>query len=264
MSVWQNFEIDSTKYLNDNFGKYATFTHCGGSNSTMSDIQVKTKNNKVFYIEAKHCPAQCGQFVLLPNIETKQFEYSKQNINPINSYSTQIMQYMNNDFEAFKEAGTSGKNIEMTNGSNIFANWIIKFYKDKETHFFITNDFIILPIDYFEEYFNVTAKYRIKRSGSSSVGKNRINEVKTYISQNNYQIDNFIIKDSKLFVNSNQNLHNSRFVLNGYEYMFSLRENKYEIRRLSNTYNANVIFSITSKKHINGISNNEFIDFLSK
>lgn len=49
---------------------------------------------------------------------------------------------------------------------------------------------------------------------------------------------------------------------NGYEYMFSQRGSEYEIRKLSNTFNANVIFSIDLKPTINGANENRFIAYL--
>ena len=79
MSTWEQFEIDCTRFLMEQFGEYATFIHQGRSDSTVPDIKVTTKKNKQFYIEAKHSPAQCGQFVLLPNVETRKFEYSRLN-----------------------------------------------------------------------------------------------------------------------------------------------------------------------------------------
>lgn len=66
----------------------------------------------------------------------------------------------------------------------------------------------------------------------------------------------------KLFVESSHNLHNKRFVFQQYEYMFSQRGNEYEIRKLSNTYNANVIFSITHNTTTPGLSDAEFINAL--
>lgn len=39
-------------------------------------------------------------------------------------------------------------------------------------------------------------------------------------------------------------LRNSRFAICGTEYMISQRNEGYEVRKLSNTFNANVIFSI--------------------
>ncbi len=262
MAIWEEFEIQCTDYLNSKFGAYARFFHQGGADSTVPDILVKTKSGNSFYIDVKHSPAQCGQFVLLPNLETHTFEYSRLNVNRINRYAKIIMDYMNYDFDAFREAGTAGKDIDIPNGSNIFAGWIIQAYKDKGAEFFITNNYTILPIERFKKYFNVTAKYRIKRSGSSSVGKSRLKTVIDYISTHDYVITDFRIAGDKLFVISPQQLHNQRFIFRGIEYMFSLRGNEYELRKLSNTYNANVIFSIKFKALTPGMSDQEFIDYL--
>ena len=66
----------------------------------------------------------------------------------------------------------------------------------------------------------------------------------------------------KLFVTSSLDLHNERFIYGDYEYMISDRGSSYEVRKLSNTYNANVIFSIDLKGDRAGMSNDEFIAFL--
>lgn len=257
MTVWEDFEINCTKYLNKCFGEYAKFTHLGSSNSKVADIKVETKN-KEFYIEAKHSPAQCGQFVLLPNIQEQKFVYSNKNILPLNEYSLKIINFMNGDFEKFKEAGTSGEDINFANCSDIFAEWIVTYYKSKGVKFFITNDYIMLPIEKFAEYFYVSAKYRVKRSGSGPVGNNKADQIKKHIIQN-YQVKDVKIEGDKVFVLSDIELHNKRFILFGNEYMFSKREEVYEIRKLSNTFNANVIFSICLKPNKKGISASDFI-----
>lgn len=262
MAVWEEFEIECTDYLNAHFNAYARFTHLGKTDSTVPDILVETKVGKKFYIEAKHSPAQCGQFVLLPNLETRTFEYSSLNVNSINKYAEMIMDYMNNHFDEFREAGTTGKEIDIPNSTDIFSSWIIQTYKDKRVKFFITNKNTILPIERFKEYFNITAKYRIKRSGSSDVGKHRLNSVIKYISANDYDTKNYRISGDKLFIVSPRQLHNHRFIFHKTEYMFSQREDEYEIRKLSNTYNANVIFSIKYKDSMLGISEIEFINSL--
>lgn len=263
MTSWEKFEISCTDYLNDTFGTYAVFTRQGGADSTVSDIFVETKSGRTFYIEAKQSPAQCGQFVLLPDIETHTFQYSKKNAHPINFYAEKLILHMNQYFHTYCEAGTAGKEIRFPNCSSVFSNWIIQVYQEKKTQFFITNDFTILPIEQFQQYFDVTAKYRIKRSGSSSVGKRQCQLIMDYIFDHDYDIDNYCMDGNKLFVESAQNLHDRRFILHGNEYMFSLRDhNMYELRKLSNTYNANVIFSIKRKGHISGMNNGEFISVL--
>ncbi|CCJ32983.1 hypothetical protein [Caloramator australicus] len=258
-SMWENFEIDCTEYLNRKFGDYASFKHMGRSDSTIPDIKVTTKSGNVFYIEAKHCPAQCGQFVLLPDIAKRTFIYSPLNTTPKNTYAEQIIKHMNAQFDEFKEAGTSGKDIIMNNGSEIFSNWIIDTYRNKGVCYFITNNYTIFPIERFSEYFNVSAKYRVKRSGSSHVGKSNIPNILSYIKSQGYDIKSTRIEGGKLFVVLAESLHNQRFILNGYEYMFSLRDSEYEIRKLSNTFNANVIFSIDLTANKSGIGTEEFI-----
>lgn len=262
MSSWQVFEIECTDYLNNTFGEYATFYHEGGADSTVPDIRVKTKTNRTFYIDAKHCPAQCGQFVLLPNISTRTFEYSSLNANRINAHAIEIIEFMNKDFDEFREAGTAGKDINMQNGSQIFADWIIQTYKEKGARLFITNDFTIIDIDDFSEYFNVSAKYRIKRSGSSSVGRSRLSVISSLLKNEFRSISSTRTQGDKLFVASSVDLHNTRFIYEGNEYMISARDSEYEIRKLSNTYNANVIFSINLKNGRTGLSNSGLISYL--
>ena len=261
MKNWEDFEIECTNYLIKNYGQYAKFTHKGGSDSTVPDIYVETPSGS-FYIDAKHTPAQCGQFVLIPDIETSTFEYSKQNASPINTYAQKIMKHMDKSFDEYREAGTAGKTINMSGDQDIFSNWIINYYKEKGTKYFITNNYLILPIERFRNYFDIIATYRIKRSGSSNVGKKRIPIVRDYITSQNYVIQSFHTQNDKLFVASNEQLHDKRFILQEYEYMFSLRGTEFEIRKLSNTYNANVIFSIQLKDNVIGLSSQEFIEAL--
>jgi hypothetical protein len=222
---------------------------------------VETKSGKSFYIEAKLSPAQCGQFVLQPDLESATFLYSPQNINRMNQYTQHMIDYMNNDFHTFREAGTPGKELQMKNGADIFAGWIMEVYHNKGVEFFITNEFTILPIESFSKYFEISAKYRIKRSGSSNLGKNRISSVMDYIREHNYVITNFHVEGDKLFVTSTQDLHDTRFILKGIEYMFALRNNEFELRKLSNTYHANVIFSI-KQRPVDGLNNEDFTRYL--
>ncbi|MFZ7242712.1 hypothetical protein ACLSZ5_06030, partial [Avibacterium avium] len=147
------------------------------------------------------------------------------------------------------------------NGSDIFSNWIIHTYKKKNVRFFITNNYTIFPIDCLKEHFEVTAKYRIKRSGSTNVGKLYINDVMKYVIHN-YKITNHRTENGKLFVISSQDLDKCKFKIFETEYMFSPRGSEYEIRKLSNTNNANVIFSVTQKASIKGMPKALFIDSL--
>lgn len=245
MKTWEKFEIDATKYLNDKFGDLAEFIHQGGSDSTIPDILVESNNGCKFYIEAKLSNAQCGQFVLQPDIATSTFVYTARNAR--NEYADKMIEYMNNDFEGFKEAGTAGKELAMD--QSVFINWIKLIYSEKGVKWFISEDYILVPIDEFQNYFDVKAIYRIKRSGSSDVGKRNIDNVITYIKGLDLSefITDYSVENAKLFVSTKKNIHNTRFIYNGYEYMFSERNDRYEVRKLSNTFNANVIFSVSLK-----------------
>ncbi len=264
MSIWENFEEECTGYLNSQFGKYASFRHRGGSDSSVADIAVTSVGGSSFYVEAKHSPAQCGQFVLIPDTKQQTFRYSEQNLCPLNRYSMLITEYMNSDFAAFANAGTVGKDICFPDCDRVFADWIKEYYRAKGVRFFITNGYTLLPIDRFEEYFDVTAKYRVKRSGSASLGKSRIPTFIRLISEGklgNGKIGGVRAVGAKLFVSSDDDLHGVRFSDGENEYMFSARGNEYELRKLSATENANVIFSVKHTGRL-GISEREFIKAL--
>ena len=77
MADWLVFEEQCTQYLNDKFGDQASFCHLGSADSTVPDIRVETKSGKKFYMDAKLAPAQCGQFVLLPDVVNRRFVFSK-------------------------------------------------------------------------------------------------------------------------------------------------------------------------------------------
>lgn len=265
MDNWESFEIKCTDYLNNMYGDFARFNRFGGSNSAVSDILVKTVSGNVFYMEVKCSPAQCGQFVLKPNLEMETFEYSNANKYPINKYSRKIINYMNDNFSIFSDVGKTGEDILMPNGIDVFSNWIIEIYKSKRIKFVITNRYIILPIENFKDYFDVSAKYRIKKSGSSNVGRESQNKILNYVNSEKYGISDYQLINDKLFVYSLCNLNNKKFFFQGKEYMFSEQDdNFFEIRRLSKTYNANVIFSIKLKDSVTGISPSMFIDYLKQ
>lgn len=158
---WKNFEEECTAYLNEKYG--TKFEQQGDSNSTISDILYRG-DGKTFYIEAKMPNAQCGQFVLLPDLKKSVFKYSPKNKTNENEYTRMIIDFMNINFYEFCNSGTTGSVINIQ--KSVFYNWIIKYYREKGVEFFITKDtedFLIFPIDQISKYFNVIAKYREKR-----------------------------------------------------------------------------------------------------
>lgn len=247
MRPGEQFENDCYEYLKQTYNG-TTFHLEGGMDSTKSDIAVIKNNHINFYIEAKDTAAQSGQFVLLPNEETETFVFSPKNHSEPNEMTEIMIQYMNNDFHRFNNAGTAGESLDID--SSVFSDWIIDHYIDRNVKYVISykNDFVILPIRKFSSYFEVLAKYRIKKSGSGYPAKkdfiNVENEIMTLYPSATVEIHN-----SKLFVTLDEPLYQDRFEIGKYTYYFSrIDANTYKITRLSNTYNMNVIFSIRLKR----------------
>ena len=249
---WSDFEIECTEYLEKRFHKYAEFIHQGGSNSRVSDILVETKTGKNFFIEVKMPSAQCGQFVLLPNLEDKEFIYSERNENPINEYSKKIIEYMNKNFDTYVASGTRGTEINFENSEKIFESWIKKAYSDKRVKYFITQDKLLINIEDFGENFNISAVYRVKRSGSSRVSMSKESKILNYLSNSQNIFEKIYSEDGKLFVKTEKDIDKVKFMYEDSEYMFSKRQDTYEVRKLSKTHNANVIFSIQLKEEASG------------
>lgn len=262
MPNWEEFEKECTKYLNNEFSDFGEFIHKGRSDSTIPDILVKTYYGKTFYIDVKHSPAQCGQFVLLPDIKTQKFVYSHRNINENNQFAEQIISFMNTEFDFFKEAGTAGKEISFNDCENIFSDWIKLIYSKKNVKFFISNEYNIIPVQNLNNFFSVSATYRVKRSGSCTVSKNKQEKVINYINNLNFNIEEVIDNRKNIYIKSSSNMDKIRFILDNYEYMFSQRDDLYEIRQLSNTFNSNVIFSIELMNDVQGLSREQFIKSL--
>lgn len=254
MEAWEHFEYDCTSYLNGRYGDKASFIHQGSANSNVADIRCITNTGRIFYIEAKQCPAQCGQFVLMPNVTMRKFVYSSGNSLQLNEYSQSIIDHMNNDFDAYKDAGTSGKDIIFDGCNDVFINWVKRAYEKKKVEYFITNNYRIFKLSELADNFIISAKYRVKRSGSKNVGDYRMIVVKQCI-LSKYGISSTRTDDGKLFVSTGREMNNIKFDCGDYEYMFSKRGSEYEIRQLSNTFNANVIFSVSLKNPGTDISN---------
>ena len=144
---------------------------------------------------------------------------------------------------------SSGEKLDID--TNIFAGWIIEHYKDKNVKYFISydKDYVILPIRKFADYFDVIAKYRIKKSGSGHPAKKVYDQLKSIISEM-HPSATYSTDGKKFFVSIEGTPKQERFVLGKYTYFFSKQPQKglYAITSLSNTYNMNVIFSIQLKK----------------
>jgi len=245
------FETECFNHLQTVYGSACTLEHFGKSNATLSDIKVTTGHSS-FFIEVKDTKAQAGQFVLQPDCEERRFIFSPANQTKANQYTDAMIEHMNADFESFLNAGTKGQALNLD--SRIFTLWIMHYYQSKGVRFFMSKSsrsqggqYVILPLERFGHYFDVTAKFRIKRSGSSSPSPGAMEHVIDVLTRQ-YGITDPVITGKKLFVTADPSVSKQHFRTGGTEYRIAPKtETRFEIRKLSDTYNSNVIFSTSLK-----------------
>lgn len=243
--TWQEFEELCLAYLRTAYQESdAVFSRFGGPDSTKADIKVVVPGKDSFFIEAKKQQAQSGQFVVL--LAENSFSFSRRNADHDNPYSQQIIDYMNNHRERFEDPGTKGVDIALS--QSIMVDWIKRHYQNKSVQFMISSkdnsEFVILPLDKLGDYFEVTAKYRVKRSGSSVPSRNNLDEIQSLLDGTDTELQ--FTTDRKLVASSDALVDGQRLSGGRYTYQFKQIDttSQFTVRRLSNTANANVIFSL--------------------
>lgn len=261
---WQLFEESCLNYLQGKFGIYGDFTLAGGVDSTASDIAVILSNGVKFYIEVKENNAQCSQFVLIPDNQSRIFTYSPRNKLPMNPFTKHIMGYMNDHFDEFSQAGTSGERIDPLLAAS--AGHIRYQHMMKGVEFFITYDtnnqrYIILPLSLFSYYFEIVGMYRAKKSGSSPISKKDEMPINDYLS-NNYGFN--CGRDGRYFLAPIvRDLIGKRLDINGDKYIFGDLDGKnMYMRKLSVTQNGTVIFCVKLKDGVESLPDDFFIAFM--
>lgn len=265
---WEQFEQDCYKYLKDKYGSLnCWFESRGGSDSNAPDIVVSKNGKEIFSIEVKMPLAQSGQFVLKPDQKSGQLIYSSRNKTAENN-SKDIVQVMNNHFVNFSKP-TSGL-IPIKLDEDLLYKWIQSHYQDKKSQFFITrgkSGYIVFPVNKLKEYFEVSAGYRIKKSGSTNPNKSDIVNLRNKLSTG------FIFSKVGKYtvVTAKTKIEKYRIQCGSYFFLFreiepEIGPNKYRVTRLSNTKNPNVIFRIKLKagKTQDPCDLKKFIDALSK
>lgn len=247
MGSWQEFEQKCCDYLNRKYGNsHIVFRLSGASNSNAPDIMLYKDGQHLFNIEVKMAKAQSGQFVV--KYENDQFVFSTANKTDEEDAAV-IIDHMNKNKEKYKNVTTTSIPINMD--VEEFSKWIVSHYLGKNEQFVITegnNGFIIFPIEKYTDYFETTAAYRIKKSGSCDASQNNVDDLKAYFkAQNIPAVFSFVGK--KLYMTGYSMRIKEKISVGKYDYMVSsIDENGCYLRRLSNTNNANVIFSISLKR----------------
>lgn len=258
----EKFEQDCLKFLQKNFHHLSPCvsfdSHGSAMDSTGSDISVFINGDYHYDIEVKSTKAQCGQFVVHYHNDSNNFIYSEKNKTPLNDSSSRIVHYMNENLTEFNKPTSRG--IPLSCDSSLFYDWIIEHYRGKNVHFFMSSyqkNFIIFPLEKIHDYCYVTATYRKKKSGSSKPPLSLHKHITSLISSS-YQEYSPIIsigEDNHFIVKTVKEIpsYNLNFYCDDSTLYFSLREvldqyYVYEVRKLSSTCNANVIFSLEVKQ----------------
>lgn len=251
MKNWENFELECTDYLNSAFGKEygCEFRNLGSHDATAPDIIVTKNGSPVFSIETKMPEAQCGQFVLKPDDTKHTFIFSSKNKCPHNYHVKAIIAAMAERYDTCAQSSADDLPIP----EELIHNWVKDYYLNhKGSRYFITrNDrgkYIIAPVERLEEYFDFSAKFRIKASGSSIPTRNNRREIEAILDEGGFDHGPIVIEKKTAFVE--MNAWDDKFKLQGSKYRYQFKNtggNRYEIRRLANTRNANFIVSIRLK-----------------
>lgn len=248
---WEIFERECADYLNR---KYSGKTGCqfipsGGHNSHEPDIYVKKGGKSLFSMETKMAGAQCGQFVLFPNDSTMSFAYSQRNEFPLNQYSKKIIEEMEKNYYDYNTPSTKPLAFD----KKLFYDWVKNHYKvERGSKYLITkgNNYVVFNIDNFEKYYDISAVFRIKKSGSSNPSSSDLIEIQSLLDVSCIRSRN-LHSDGHYVEVELPDFDGYKLVRTGGKFDFQMKRidgNTFRITKLSNTYNANVIFSISLKR----------------
>lgn len=248
---WQVFEQQALKYLEVNYPD-KIYNKIGGSNSTKGDIQVFNGSDTYLYdIEIKLCPCQAGQFVLCD--EGSYYSYSQRNKHQENIFSSSIISYINEDFKTFQSVSQRG--FPILANEDILYNYLISHFRNKNCKYIITSnslnsELFFFPIENIPEYLSVNAYLRRKKSGSRKLPKKEFNTALECLQRNHiYSPDNIEIGKELLYY-SDISLDTPNLYFGESYYLSEIKDNLYKVRKISNTNNPNVIFSLNLKKPI--------------
>ena len=247
------FELSCASYLFERYAHYGChFQVTGGLDSSSPDIVVSRNGKHVCNIEVKEPIAQCSQFVAFPQESTRSFIYSSLNHPAVASDSSNaILSEMAKDFDRYKKPSSKELGLD----KELYYDRIIDYYSSfKDSKFFMTREsvdsgnFIIFPTSALRDYFDVTACYRQKKSGSHNPNRNERDILPALLKEHNIGVTS-IIHDGKytdIIVEADRD---ERFVLeSSTDFQFKRTgEKSYRVTCLGKTNNPNVIFSIRPK-----------------
>jgi len=252
LQKWEVFQNKATEFLNDNFN--INFAMEGGFDSTTSEITARNKDQVITTIEAKFCPAQAGQIILLS--DGTKFEFSDKSKNSSNKYTQEIIKYLNSNYSSF--LGTNSATIPVTDISySTLFNWVKTVYSEKNVEWIIASeqfdilneeDLLFVPLNEIENYFDISVTFRRKKTGNIHIPGKDITDFE-------YDMDlvtkDYTIKrtNTKYLLTLNERVSNFNI---GTKYLLSMtnKECQYYIKKKDMNTNPNVMFQLKLKDNI--------------
>ena len=271
-SRWREEEDDACEFLKQKFKAYfKRIKKVGGSNSTAPDIEVETMNDTVFNIEVKCARARGGQFALRDT--SISFEFSRRNKSVDGEAAKKIVAYINQNYDPFVETGKTGASLEgMPGAPDVFSDWIRERLEAYNVRFILArpdrNDFLIIPVDRFKKSFDVSARCRLKASGSQRLSIKAMNSLLNYLNNDllphvkGGETMKAEITTEGLIIHKSGNLQFEYITLNGANYYLSDQGDRYVVKKVSDTANYTVVFSLNLKRNAKGWTEEEFRRYL--
>ena len=247
------FELSCASYLSERYAHYdCHFLVSGGFDSSSPDIVVSKNGKHLCNIEVKEPNAQCSQFVAFPDQATRSFIYSPMNHPSMASDSSAaILQEMAKDFDRYKKPSSKELGLD----KELYYNRIIDYYTEyKDSQFFITREsieygeFIIFPTNALRDYFNVSACYRQKKSGSHNPNIKERDALSEVLIKNNIEAIDIIHNGKYTDILLKSDCGDRFIIASSIDFQFKrIYDKLYRVTCLGKTNNPNVIFSISPK-----------------
>ena len=252
LQKWEIFQDEATSFLNNYFD--INFAMEGGFDATTSEITARKEDQIITTIEAKFCPAQAGQIILLS--DGNQFTFSNKSKNTLNSYTQVIIEYLNSNYSSFAGANSSTIPITDISYSTLF-NWVKTIYSEKNVEWIIASekfnmltkdDLVFVPLNEIENYFDISIVFRRKKTGTVHIaGKDIVDfESELDLITKNYQIKK---TRDKYLLTLNERISNFNI---GTKYLLSMtnKECQYYIKKKDMNTNPNIMFKLNLKDNI--------------
>jgi hypothetical protein len=252
LQKWEVFQNEATNFLSDYFDIHCSME--GGFDATTSEITVRNTDQVLTTIEAKFCPAQAGQIILLN--DGREFIFSEKSKNTSNTYTEEIINYLNDNYASF--TGTSSATIPITTISfKTLFNWVKTVYKEKNVEWIIASkefcnlivdDTLLAPLDEIENYFDISITFRRKKTGNDHIPGKDLPDFQEEMDlvNSNYQIKR---TNNRYLMTLNEKVTNFNI---GTKYLLSMtnKDCQYYIKKKDMNTNPNLVFQLNLKDNV--------------